>query len=177
MACTARIARRGLDPLAAQPEPNLGIIPGAGGTQRLPRIIGIERAAELLRPGRTISGKEALELGLIREEVDGTNRELVARAVELARGAARGTERLPEIEHGPIDVPAKFPAVDIGHRSTAVDAILVRAIREGCRKPLAEGLRLEAKLFGEVCATKDFRIGVENFLSNGPRARASFVHG
>ena len=83
---------------------------------------------------------------------------------------------LPGIERGPIEVPEALPEVELRHLSRAVDAILVRAIREGCGLPLAQGLRREAELFGEVCATKDFRIGVSNFLENGPRAKAAFVH-
>ncbi|MCZ6602565.1 MAG: 3-hydroxyacyl-CoA dehydrogenase NAD-binding domain-containing protein, partial [Planctomycetota bacterium] len=65
MACTARIARKGLAVLAGQPEVNLGIIPGAGGSQRLPRLIGIEPAAHLMRAARMISSEEAVRMGLI----------------------------------------------------------------------------------------------------------------
>ncbi len=174
MACTMRIAKKGLRPLAGQPETNLGIIPGAGGTQRLPRLIGIERAAMLMRTGRPISSAEALELGLISEEVDG---DLVPRAVELARGLADGTVARPAFETGPLsDVPASLPDVDIGHRSRRVDEILCRTILGGARLALKGGLALEAQAFGEVCETKDMRIGVENFLKNGPRAKAEFVH-
>ncbi|MCI0652034.1 MAG: 3-hydroxyacyl-CoA dehydrogenase/enoyl-CoA hydratase family protein [Planctomycetes bacterium] len=173
MACTARIARKGLKVLAAQPEPNLGIIPGAGATQRLPRLIGLEKAAELLRTGRPISGTEALRLGLIRAEVEG---DLIGHAVRLVRAAAAGTERLPAIERGPLAVPARLADVQLGHLSRAVDAILCRAILEGCRLSLAQGLELESRLFGEVCQTRDMRIGVKNFLDNGPKVPAQFVH-
>ena len=173
MACNDRIARKGLKVMAAQPEPNLGIIPGAGGTQRLPRWVGVEKAAELLRTGRPISGAEALSIGLISEEIEG---DLVAAAVERVQRAISGEAPLPQIERGPIDVPETLPAVDIGHLSKAVDAILSRAILEGCKMPLADGLAHEAKLFGEVCETKDMRIGLTNFLKNGPRAKAEFVH-
>ncbi len=173
MACNARIAVRCLRMLAGQPEPNLGIIPGAGGTQRLPRWIGVDKAAELLRTGRPISGAKALELGLIQQEVDG---DVVAAAIEVLKRAIAGDEALPQIERGPIDTPASLPDVDIGHRSKVVDAIIVRAILEGCRKPLAEGLQFEAEMFGEVCKTKDMRIGVDNFIANGPGKKAEFVH-
>ncbi len=176
MACTARIARKGLRVLAAQPEPNLGIIPGAGATQRLPRWIGIEAAARLLRTGRPISGSEAQKLGLITVECEGTNRELVAEAIAMVRRASSGESPLAGIVRGPIQVPENLPEADLGHLSSAVDAILVRAILNGCRMPLEEGLRFEAKMFGEVCGTRDFRIGVTNFLENGPRAAAKFVH-
>jgi hypothetical protein len=74
------------------------------------------------------------------------------------------------------DVPAALPAVDIGHRSRKVDEILGRAILQGARLPLHEGLALEARCFGEVCATRDMRIGVENFLKNGPKTPAPFGH-
>lgn len=174
MACTMRIAIKGLRPLAGQPETNLGIIPGAGGTQRLPRIVGFEKAAEMMRTGRPLSSAEAHTCGLISEEVEG---DVVARAVELARGLADGTVDAPAFESGPLsDAPAALPELDIGHRSRAVDAILCRVILDGAKHALVDGIALEAKAFGEVCATRDMRIGVENFLKNGPRAKAEFAH-
>jgi enoyl-CoA hydratase/3-hydroxyacyl-CoA dehydrogenase len=174
MACTLRIATAGLSVLAGQPEANLGIIPGAGGTQRLPRLIGLGPAARMLRTAKPISSAQALALGLIHEEVSG---DLVARAVLLARDLADGRRERPAIRREPLDdVPAALPAVDIGHLSRRVDAILCEAILEGAKLPLREGIALEAQCFGKICATRDMRIGVENFLKNGPRAKAAFVH-
>jgi len=171
LACHARIARKGLKVLAGQPEPNLGIIPGAGGSQRLPRVIGFEKGSEMLRTGRPVSGAEARELGLISEETDG---DVVERAVELAREmASNGFER---VDRSPIDPPA-LPDVDLGHLSTKVDGILCKAIIEGAKLGLDEGLRFESRCFGEVCGTKDMRIGMENFVKNGPRSKAGFVNG
>ena len=71
MACDARVCGTGVRVIAAQPEPNLGILPGAGGTQRLPRLVGFEHAATMLRTGKPISSAKAVEIGLVREEVDG----------------------------------------------------------------------------------------------------------
>lgn len=176
MACRARIARADLDLLASQPEVNLGIIPGAGATQRLPRLIGLERAAQLLRTGGSVASRQAREWGLIRAEVEGELEDLLGAAVQLVREAASGRVVLEPLDTSPLTVPAGLPEVDLGHRSRAVDAILCRAILEGCRLPLAQGLALEARLFGEVCATQDMRIGVRNFLEKGPRHPAPFVH-
>ena len=173
LCCTARIARRGLAVAIAQPEANLGIIPGAGATQRLPRLVGIERAAEMLRTGRALAGREAVECGLINEEVDG---DLVEAAVQLARTVANGTVPVHRIDPRPLSTPAQLPAVDLGHRSRVVDGLICRAIVDGCRMPLADGLRFESELFGEGCATEDMRIGVQTFLAKGPRAKAEFVH-
>ena len=175
MACQYRIAREGLKTLAAQPEPNLGIIPGAGGTQRLPRLIGIERAAELLRTGRPISAEKAKEWGLVDELAPGPR--LLARAIEAARALADGTLQARPMPQGPLpDVPAALPPVELGHLSKAVDAVIVRAILEGAKMPLADGLRHEAELFADVVRLKDMRIGVKTFLEEGPRAKAKFVH-
>ena len=174
MACHARIAREGLAVLAMQPEPNLGIIPGAGGTQRLPRLIGVGPAWELLRTGRPVSADEALRLGLVSELVAGGS--LRDRAVRLAAEAASGTAPLPRIPTGPVAMPEELPEVDIGHRSRAVDALIRRAVRQGAAGHLASGLELEIRLFGEACALEDRRIGVRNFLENGPRTPARFLH-
>jgi enoyl-CoA hydratase/carnithine racemase len=173
LACHARLAPAGLKVLAAQPEPNLGIIPGAGATQRLPRLVGAARAWPLLRTGRPISSAEALEIGLVRELVDG---DVVEAAVRLARDAARGAAVLDRLPEEPIAVPEELPEVELGHLSRAVDAILQRAILEGARLSLADGLALEVRCFGEVCELEDMRIGVESFIAEGPRAKASFVH-
>ena len=80
------------------------------------------------------------------------------------------------METGPIDAPERLPDVELGHRSKAIDEILCQAILEGARLPLEEGLALEAKLFGDCFATEDARIGVENFLTKGPRSKAAFKH-
>ena len=94
----------------------------------------------------------------------------------LARDAASGRVELEPIPKGPIEVPGDLPDVPIRHLSTAVDAVLRRAILDGARMSLADGLRFESKCFGEICGLEDFRIGVRNFLENGPRSKASFVN-
>ncbi len=129
-----------------------------------------------MRTGRPVSSSEALAIGLIVEEVAGDPRDLRARAVELIRAYLSGDEPLPMIPMGPIETPDSLPEVDLGHLSRSVDAILQKAIIEGCRLPLTEGIALEARYFGEVCGTQDMRIGVTNFLENGPRTPARFVH-
>ncbi len=174
MACHMRVAKAGLKVLACQPEVNLGILPGAGGTQRLPRIVGLEKAAELMRTARPVSSDEAKEIGLVDELVD---EDVVGRAIEIAKEIAEGKRDRPSLWRLAMkDVPAELPQVDIGHRSKAVDAILCRAILEGARMDLRQGITFEARCFGEVCGTKDMRIGVENFLKHGPRSKPTFSH-
>jgi len=175
MACAARVAVSGLRPLCGQPEVNLGIIPGAGGVVRLPRWIGVEKGAELLRTGRPISSEEALELGLINELCD--RNDLVDRASALALAIADGTADVRTMPTDPLDgVPAALPEVDIGHRSTAVDGILCQAILDAANASLEEGLRLENEAWGVLCGTRDMRIGIDTFLKQGPRAKAPFVN-
>lgn len=173
LCCTTRIARKGLPLAVGTPEAKLGIIPGAGATQRLPRLVGVEVAARMLRTGQGLSGREALESGFVREEVEG---DLVMAAVELARGIARGDVQIARPHPGPLSTPAQLPPQEIGHLSQAIDALMCRAILEGCRLPLAEGLRVESELFAACCATEDMGIGIRNFMQNGPRASAPFVH-
>ena len=171
--CTARIARSGIKTLFGQPEVKLGIIPGAGGSVRLPRLIDFATAWRVLRTGGTISGAEALRLGLILEEVgDG----LVPRAAEIARKLASGAMKATEIPRGPIPIPANLPDVDLGPLSRKVDEIVKGAILEGAGLPLEHALRLESAKFGEVCGTEDMRIGIENFLKTQLKTPAPFVH-
>lgn len=120
----------------AQPEINLGIIPGFGGTQRLPRLVGASRALEICLTGDMITAQTAYAIGLVNKVVpDG---EVLKQAQGLAKKiAAKG--RL------------------------AVTAI-VEAIREGTTKSLTEGLALESKLFGKICQTQDMQEGLKAFI-------------
>ena len=171
MACTARIAKKGI--LAGQPEPRLGIIPGFGGSQRLPRIVGLEKAWPLLRTGDSISSSEALKIGLISEEVEGDVKEA---GIAFAHKVISGKVKVPPIKKEPIEIPESLPEVDIGHLSRKTDEFLKKAILEGARMTLEQGLEHEAKTFGECARTKDMRIGMENFLKHGPKVNAQFSH-
>jgi len=175
LACTARVARAGVMPFAAQPEVKLGIIPGAGASQRLPRLIPMDRAAKLLRTGEPISSDEAHQLGLVQKLVQG---DVVQPAIELARDLASGKAKAPQMSRGPMPAAAsKLPEVDIGALSRKIDSILCRAILEGARLPLEQGLELETRLWAEVFATQDMKIGLENFKKTALKSPAPFVHG
>jgi enoyl-CoA hydratase/carnithine racemase len=145
----------------AQPEPRLGIMPGIGGTQRLPRWIGIDKAWPLLRNGDPISSSQAKDLGLIQEEVEG---DLIGAAIDWIGNLISGKTSVPSILKGPIPIPSKLPEVDIRHLSRKIDSLIQRSILEGARMTLQEGLKLEAKSFGECLLTQDMRIGMEKRL-------------
>ncbi|MDO8367281.1 MAG: 3-hydroxyacyl-CoA dehydrogenase/enoyl-CoA hydratase family protein [Saprospiraceae bacterium] len=173
MACTARIAKKGLPVIFCQPEVNLGFIPGAGGTQRLPRIIGVEKAAEILRTGRPVAAKEALELGFIQQEAE---HDLLTEAAELVLKIANGQLKPKPLPNEPMSSNGSPKALEIGHLSKKIDEILVKSIYEGSRMSLQEGLALESKLFGNCMQTEDMKIGLENFKTNGPKTPAHFIH-
>ena len=171
--CTARVAKKGLPVVACQPEANLGFIPGSGGTQRLPRLVGVDVAAEILRTARPVSGKEALEIGLIDKEIDG---DLVEGAVEYAKKLAKGEIQPRKFSTNGTHENLAPKEINIGHLSKKIDHIMNKAIYDGIKLPLNEALELESKLFGECILTDDMKIGLDNFLTNGPRAKAEFIH-
>lgn len=125
VACDIRIAAE--DATFGQPEVSLAIIPGAGGTQRLPRIVGLSQALRLIMTGERIDAADALRIGLVSEVVPGGK--LGARAAELAGRLAR-------------------------HAPQAV-AYAKEAVRSGSELPLAEGLRLERDLAAVLMGTTD----------------------
>jgi enoyl-CoA hydratase len=134
MACTIRIAADTAK--LGQPEINLGIIPGYGGSQRLSRLVGRGRALELLLTGDQITAAEAYRLGLVNRVVTGAN--LMGEARKLAQALA-----------------AKAPI--------AVRYI-IDAVNKGLQMPLPEAQVFEATLFGLVAATEDMREGTKAFL-------------
>jgi enoyl-CoA hydratase len=134
MACTIRIAADTAK--LGQPEINLGIIPGYGGTQRLSRLIGRGRALELMLTGDQLTAAEAHRLGLVNRVVTGAN--LMGEARKLAHALA-----------------AKAPI--------AVRYI-IDAVNKGLQMPLPEAQVFEATLFGLVSTTEDMREGTRAFL-------------
>jgi len=134
MACTIRLASENAK--LGQPEVKLGIIPGYGGTQRLPRLVGKGIAMQLVLTGDMITAQEAHRIGLINEVVAAA--ELIPRAEAIAHKI---------IANAPLAVQYTMEAVN-----------------RGMEMPLAEGLFLEATLFGVSCATEDKKEGTTAFL-------------
>jgi len=171
MSCHARVAGKKL--MFGQPEVNLGIIPGYGGTQRLPRLIGLEPALKMMRTGNPIFAAQACKAGWATgEPVD----DAIAGAKALIRAHLAGETTLAPVDEAPMTVPDDLGTVDIGHRSLTIDAILVDVVRRGLVLPLQEGLAIEAQGFGRCTQTADMHIGMTNFMQNGPRVPAAFLN-
>ena len=144
MACDYRIAST--KAVFGQPEILLGIIPGGGGTQRLPRLVGASRAKEIMATGRQVKAEEALAIGLANEVVEPDA--LMTRALELAATIASG--------------------------ATVATRLIKQAVDQGMETDLASGLALELQLFEEVFHSTDSQIGVASFLEHGP-GKATFT--
>jgi len=171
MACHARVVGPAL--MLGQPEVNLGIIPGYGGTQRLPRLVGLEHAAELLRSGRTIGAAEACTWGWATgDPID----DPVSAAKNLIRRQLAGDDVITRLDPAPMDVPDKLPPVDLGHHSLVIDRILTDVVFAGLRQDLEAGLETEALGFARCKETVDYDIGMTNFIQNGPRVPAVFMN-
>jgi enoyl-CoA hydratase/carnithine racemase len=122
-----------------QPEILLGIIPGAGGTQRLPRLVGLSRAKELIFSGRMVDATEAHAIGLA---------DAIHPADDLLEAA--------------VSAAARYAA------GPAALALAKRAIEDGSEQALDQGLRLETRLFADCFATEDAETGIASFIENGP---------
>jgi enoyl-CoA hydratase/carnithine racemase len=171
MACHARVVGPNLQ--FGQPEVNLGIIPGYGGTQRLPRIIPLEPALDLLRTGRPANAKQACEWGWATGQ---PAKDFLGAAKDLVRQHVAGKVKLAPVSPEPRPLPATLPALDIGHHSRAIDRILCDVVRRGLGTSLAEGLKIEQDGFARCRRTVDMDIGMKNFIQNGPRVPAAFLH-
>jgi 3-hydroxyacyl-CoA dehydrogenase len=137
-----------------QPEVNLGIIPGAGGTQRLPRLVGVAKAVEMCAGGKPVSAREAAALGLIDRLIEG---DLLAGAVSFAREIAgkpapKTRERMEKlgtaVESAAIFAAAR-DAAGKKQRGLKAPMAAIDAVEAATRLPFEEGCQAEAKLFTE----------------------------
>lgn len=134
IACHIRVADMGAK--FGQPEINIGIIPGFGGTQRLPRLVGLSRARKMILTGETINAQEALKIGLIDEVVnDGFS---LKKALLIAKKIICNSQLCVQLAQ--------------------------RAMRDGVDVALEDGLRTELDLFSQICDSEDMQEGVKAFL-------------
>ncbi|MBU7006777.1 enoyl-CoA hydratase/isomerase family protein [Phosphitispora fastidiosa] len=138
LACDIRIASE--NAFIGLPEVNLGVIPGYGGTQRLPRLIGQGRAMAMILTGDPVKAEEALHIGLVEKLVPAG--QALAEAMIVAKRI---------MTRGPLAVRAAKKAIDGGLETT-----------------LEKGLLLEAELFSAICGTEDQKEGAKAFLSKRP---------
>ncbi len=159
------------------PEVHLGILPGAGGTQRLPRVAGAQNAVEAITTGRHIKAPEALEMGIVDKIEEGDPRAvgLAYTQALLAEGAPRRpVSELPA--PAPIDWDATYDAVLKKGRGQISPATAVRAVQAASELPFEEGMKRERELFMELMDT-DQRTGLihaffnERAVSNLPEIK------
>ncbi|MCS7118905.1 MAG: enoyl-CoA hydratase-related protein [Archaeoglobaceae archaeon] len=134
MACDIRIASD--KARFGQPEINLGIFPGAGGTQRLPRLVGIGMAKKLIITGEMIDAKEAFRIGLVEEITE--HEKLMERAIEIAN--------------------------KIAGKSPLAIKLVKKALNSSMNTPLREGIKLEASLFSILFADEEAKKLMKDFL-------------
>ena len=159
MACHYRVAVP--DAKVGQPEVNLGLIPGAGGTQRLPRLVGIEKAAEMCALGAPVTATEAHALGIIDEIIEG---DLLAGALAFAATVANQPPRRT------CDRNERLRSTDLSalraqvHRHAQLAAI--DAVQAAGKLPFEEGLRYERKLFLECLHSEEAKQMIAEFFAS-----------
>ena len=173
LACDARIAAGGTR--VGLPEVTLGMIPGAGGTQHVPRLVGIAAAIEIVTTGRRMDAAEALALGLVdRVVADGLRDE----AVRHARAIAGGKRRMRELEVPDGDPAATLAAVaEARKRPGAQVHAAIEAVLASATLPYAEALAREREVFDRLRASPEAAELRRKFFAERAAAKAGSVGG
>lgn len=178
LACSYRIATDHAKTVLALPEVQLGLIPGAGGTQRLPRLVGLPEALDMILSSRNVRAKKALKTGLVDEVVHPAILRQIAvrRARELAHGTRRPSSgaagaRAVLMDRNPLGRMIVFRKAreQVGKRTKGhypAPLAAIRAVETGYARGTAEGYREEARLFGEMAVTNVSRQLVFLFFAN-----------
>ena len=153
-----------------QPEVNLGIIPGAGGTQRLPRLIGVAKAVEMCAGGKPVSAREAASLGLIDQLIEG---DLAAGAVAFARSIAEKPVSKTRDRSEKLGSAAECAAIFATARDTArkkqrgllAPLAAIDAVEAATQLPFEEGCQTEARLFTECLFSDQSKALIHVFFS------------
>ncbi|MBU4582598.1 MAG: enoyl-CoA hydratase/isomerase family protein [Proteobacteria bacterium] len=171
LACTARIAKEGKSTLIGLPECNVGLFPGAGGTQRLPRLIGYP-ALELILKGTMLPAAKAYEMGIIDRLIPADG-DLLASAKNLLEEVIAGTANLkrPVQDFTQVDAVAEMAKAGIlkatKGREIPGPMLALKSMHEGLKVSLAEGIEIEKKNFVEVVLTKEAKGSINTFFIKG----------
>jgi 3-hydroxyacyl-CoA dehydrogenase / enoyl-CoA hydratase / 3-hydroxybutyryl-CoA epimerase len=167
LACRYRVCTDHPKTIFAQPEVQLGIIPGMGGTQRLPKLVGLQAALDMILTGRNVRAKRALQIGLVDEMVHPSILRDIA--LDRARGLADGSRRVVRsgthgatsllLEHNPIGRSVVFKkardsVIEKTHGHYPAPLAALEAVQAGYTRGFEGGLREEARLFGELAVTE-----------------------
>jgi 3-hydroxyacyl-CoA dehydrogenase/enoyl-CoA hydratase/3-hydroxybutyryl-CoA epimerase len=166
LACRYRIATDHPKTVFALPEVQLGVIPGMGGTQRLPKRVGLQAALDMILAGRNVRAKRALQMGLVDEMVHPAilhdialdrAHALAAKKLTPDRGGSKGALSLV-LEHNPIGRSVVFKkaresVMEKTHGHFPAPLAALEAVQAGYSRGFKEGLREEARLFGEMAVT------------------------
>jgi 3-hydroxyacyl-CoA dehydrogenase / enoyl-CoA hydratase / 3-hydroxybutyryl-CoA epimerase len=178
LACTYRIATDSPKTKLGLPEVQLGLLPGAGGTQRLPRLVGLRGALDMMLTGKQLDGRRARKLGLVDEVVPGAVLLQVAKraATEIAAGKREPRAARPK---GSPSWMENLPGIRAFIMKKARDTVLektrglypaplriLRVVSQGLDRPLEEALALEATAFGELTVTPEARSLTHIFLTS-----------
>ena len=177
LACTYRVASDSSKTKLGLPEVNLGIVPGAGGTQRLPRLIGLAGALDLMLTGKQLDARRARAAGIVDEVIPApileeqamrAARDLASGKIKPKGGRRRGSpkfaENLPGLR-GFIFSKARQGVMEKTHGLYPAPLRLLEVVAGGLDRPLEEGLKLEARAFGELAVTPEARSLVHLFFT------------
>jgi 3-hydroxyacyl-CoA dehydrogenase/enoyl-CoA hydratase/3-hydroxybutyryl-CoA epimerase len=178
LACSYRIATDSPKTRLGLPEVQLGILPGGGGTQRLPRLVGLRAALDLMLTGRQLDARRARRIGLIDEVVPAAALRRIAGQVALAlaegrkhpragrpKGSPQWMENLPGMR-GVILRKAREGVMEKTRGLYPAPLKILEVVEEGLDRPLAEALEREAKGFGELSVTPESRGLAHVFLAS-----------
>ncbi len=159
LACDVRIASEAAK--FGQPEVNLGVMPGFGGTQRLSRLVGPGKAKELIFTGDIISAQQALSISLAQAVVDGYKKDDNGELVKNEKGK-------PVPDSGPVVAAAMEMATKMAGKGPVALKLAKKVINEGLDWTLKEGLDRESQQFGELFTTQDQKEGMAAFMEKRP---------
>jgi len=156
LACHYRVGAPGTQ--IGLPEVNIGLLPGAGGTQRLPRVLGVAKALEMIVSGAPIKAEAAAKLGFFEKLIEG---DLIAGAVAFAQEVVGAGSKLPRVRDRAVD-PASMPGgaeaffkgardhVATAYKGYTAPMKCLECVEAAALKPFEEGMKVEHTLFGEL---------------------------
>ncbi len=171
MACHRRVCTRGT--VFSMPEVNLGINPGAGGTQRLPRLVGVEAALKMLLTGQPVDAAEALKMGLVDAVCDAADLDATAQAcVRERRNTRERTDKIADVVANEAAIMMAHKRVAVGRPELIAPFVIIEAVRTGLVESFDAGLHAEQELFARCMGTRATLNKIHTFFATRETGKA-----